>query len=352
MTAIDEKHNNADAASLIKLIRDSNPNLRPVELPAQVRKPLSRKKPNQPEPNLEDIKSEHQPENRSRDLHNLFWKYHLLYFGDGLYLTTSPTPKHINCPSLPGYYVRRSGTNMNFTLEFEGIETGERIISIEKRTTRSGVSFRYTLYSERKLIESTLVEAGASIHPHSGGIYRANFPKEILLMPPDSPYINYGLLSDRYGVWNIGSVPVLVPSKISVKSPKYHGKQNIYFHDLFNKPNTLHVGETPEVVAMFRKCESSHRRRLIHSVHRLLAKDPKAFETHDSWDPFPELKPYVHVGDGLHWDIHPKDDESNHHYKLGWLTIYNNRSLLAESGMFDVVVAVTVAVAYNHIHGS
>lgn len=351
MTPTDEAHKDENASFLISLIRDSNPNLRPVGITTEVSKLLTRKKPTAPEPHRKELHYQPEPVDESLNLSDPFWKYHLLYFGDGLYLTTNPTPKHINCQLLPGYYVRRSGNSLNFRLVFEGIESGEQIICVEKRTTKAGASFHYNLCPTRKLVQGKFVEEEVVPELYSGRASRVPFPNHLLPMPLDMPYTNFRYLSDQYGTWNIGSVPMLVPSKISAKTPKYQGKHNIYFHDLFKLPNTLHVGETPEVVAMFRRCESSHRKRLIQSIHRLLAKDTKVYGTEPALDPFAEVKTYVLAGDGLHWDLHPKDDEADHRYKLGWLTIYKDDALLENRGMFDIVVALMVAIAFDQNHG-
>lgn len=341
-----------DGAPLIALIRDSNPNLRPVDTIAPARKLLTRKKPGEPVPlpTAEDFATVPEEADTSRNLSNPFWKYHVLHFGDGLYLTTNPTPKHINCQALPGYYVKHSGNQRNFSLRFEGIESGEEIICVEKHTTKSGVSFRFSLHPRRKLVHGKFVEDETATDMH-GEVTACSFPKELPAIP-EIRNINFAWLADGSGKWNIGSVPMSTHSKISSKSPKYFGKHNIYFHDLFTKPNSWHVGETPEVVAMFRRCESSHRKRLIQSVHRLLAKDSKVYGSDAPLDLFAEVKTYALAGDGLHWDPYPKDDEPDHRYKLGWLSIYDDETLLANSGMFDIVVALTVAIAFdqNHSH--
>lgn len=333
--------------SLISLVRNSNPNLRPIDTPAQVRKPLTRKKPTEPEPLLraEELKDQVEPVEAASELKDPFWKYHVLHFGEGLYLTTNPTPKHINCQSLPGYYVKHSGDLRNFTLQFEGIESGEEIISVDKRTTKGDVSFRYHLHPRRTLIQGRLVdhEEKAGV---SGEVTCLRFPKEVPLLP-EMQTTNFGWREGGCATWNIGSVPMAVPSKLSLKASKYLGKHNIYFHNLFSKHHSWRVGDSPEVAAMFRRCESSHRKRFVQSVHRLLAKDSKVYGTDMPLDLFAEVKTYALAGDGLRWDLHPKDDEPDHRYKLGWLTIYNDEELLAESGMFDIVVALTVAIAFD-----
>lgn len=331
-------------------IRSENPNLHPVEpddmeFPAKSLGPR-RRKPPLPLPSELPLTEMSAPASSDQK----FWKFHLIKFGNDMYLTTNPTPRHLHCRSFPGYYIAVSGTFLDYTMTFEHIETGTTYFKIRKHSTHEGEFFRYKMRRIRRLEKGRIVES------EDGDVYenfirREAIPEKLLPSPPDFPITSY-LTQDFQGKpWSVGSVPRVRESRISHRDLRYIGKHSIYLHDNFR--DTIHgpIIGAPPVRCMFRPSDASVTKRAMRSINKLLKRDKTATKIKSAdldASMFPEISYYYKAGDGLYGDPHPLDDDPDKHLKYGWLSIYEDE-YLEIPGMFDLVVCLSVAIAYDFL---
>lgn len=153
-------------------------------------------------------------------------------------------------------------------------------------------------------------------------------------------------------------------------SSKFIRKRQVYFHQEFTDPNTCFSDiSLALVVAVFRPCETTTKKRILRKLHRISGNASEIGNLWSDWTDLdwqrhkqissslewkeqqselkaalPKVKPYSQAGDGLNFDKNPIDDEPNHIHKYGWLTVYD-RKLFGASGVFDVVVALTMAAS-------
>lgn len=183
--------------------------------------------------------------------------------------------------------------------------------------------------------------------------------------------------------YNLGMIPqarehhfALAPD--DKKDIKLIRKRFIYFHQEFFGSNTQYADlSLALVLAFIRPCETRAKKRILRKIHNLsnpsnigqgpfldlrLWKDWPDWDWHEWTDPrdwapnkyqnenlqllLPEIKPYSDIGDGLHFDKAPIDDEPDHIHKYGWLTVYD-LEVFNQVGIFDAVVALTVAASYK-----
>lgn len=328
-----------DNTPLTSLIRDENPNLHPVGHEPQVSKPRnSRKRPSFPVPE-EDVGKpdlEHTSQN--------FWKFHLVKFANDMYLTTNPTPRHLHCRSFPGYYIAVEGDLQDYTLSFEGIESGITYVRIRKQTKPDGEFFRYKLRRVRLLQHGKVME-NAEGSVYEGFLRREAIPSVFLPISPEFPLISYRTDDFDACGWSVGAMPRVRASRVNSAELKYWGKHNVYFHDNFGGSGP--ITEIPPVKAVFRPSEASTKKRVIRSLKRLLKVDDSTKNKEADVDSvYLETKTFYSAGDGL-YDVHPTDDDPDRNTKWGWLTIYEDDAFYAQAGMLDLVVGVTTAVSYE-----
>lgn len=196
--------------------------------------------------------------------------------------------------------------------------------------------------------------------PYSARLERTPIPRELLpqtlpsLLPlppplPNANLLNYeGVLCDGQ-LWSIGAVPRVRQSRLHPKEQKLVDKHNIYLHQLFRNPAMFREWEIPPALAVFRECEALARKRVLRQFNRLLrAADQDRPAALQPEDPFLDIKYYDQkLGDGLYFDRTPPDDEPDHKHKIGWVTIYEDAKTLAVPGMFDLAVALAVAIGHE-----
>lgn len=170
----------------------------------------------------------------------------------------------------------------------------------------------------------------------------------------------------------IGTIPQVRDRHFSLfdkeKPPKYVRKRHVYLHQEFLSPNRQFSDISLDLVAaVLRPCETRAKKRLIRKLHsisdgpiidRLLWGDWDLDDLKYRAGPLEstkdtgtmsqvlDMKPYADIGDGLYFDRMPADDEPDHVHKHGWLTVYDQK-MFSESGVFDLVVALTVAASYD-----
>lgn len=169
-----------------------------------------------------------------------FWKYHVLKFGNNLYLTTNPSLKHVYCRNGPGYYVEviYNNPSSNYTkfkdgykLIFEDIETiksikrdnRQPIMVIEKRAEELGGHITVSLLRESELIDGNI--GYSRIKPPTfdrvllPGIIDDAFTPFIKDMDVDfSEFKNYDFKDMNNIKWNVG--PILRVRKSKMKRMK------------------------------------------------------------------------------------------------------------------------------------
>lgn len=170
----------------------------------------------------------------------------------------------------------------------------------------------------------------------------------------------------------IGYIPQVRDSHFNLldrnKPPKFVRKRHLYFHQEFTSPNRQFSDICLDlVVAVVRPCEARVKKRLLRKLHsisdgsvidRLLWGDWDLDDLKYGAGPLEattdtgtmsqvlDIKPYSDIGDGLHFDKTPADDEPDHVHKHGWLTIYDQK-IFQEGGVFDLILALTVAASYD-----
>lgn len=280
-----------------------------------------------------------------------FWKFHMQVFANDIYLSTNPTMRHLHCRSAPGYFIsveRDSPTSKEFTMNFEDFETGVSLLRVGKQ--ESG-EFKYKVRRTRELRDGVIQEVAEPREVYGGVLRSRRIEPMFYPIPPLYAMRNFNTDPIDGKIWNIGDIP-RCRMKWSLSKRKevlqYIGKQNTYFHDNIEQKRVSDSSEVPPVKAVFRVCESRAKKRAIRSLNRLLRIDMDRGETSQEPDPYEEVKYYPKCGDGLYDDIYPRDDEPDHHIKLGWLTIYDD-DLLRTPGMFDLIVGLTAASAYDKL---
>ncbi|SGZ50781.1 CIC11C00000000449 [Sungouiella intermedia] len=346
-------------------VRHSNPNLQPLEgedaiTPVEPRTKLTRKRPSLPLPELlsttsldtsTSLNTSTSSRTSTSQFFQAFWKFHLIKFGNHMYLTTNPTPRHLHCRSFPGYFILIDGNALDYTMSFEDIETGASYLRIRKRTSREGEFFRYKVRRARGIQNGRISEID-NPEVHENFLRRELIPESLFPSPPDVPMVSYHTEDFNGTSWSVGAIPRARESRVSAGESKYIHKHNVYFHNTFEL--TYPINSIPPVRAVFRPSEASARKRMMRSLNRLLKFDSgkRKFKPDDmDSSMFSEVKSYYKAGDGLYGDHTPADDEPDKHSKCGWLTVYEDEQLFLEAGMFDMVVGLSVCVAYEKMIG-
>lgn len=205
-------------------------------------------------------------------------------------------------------------------------------------------------------------------------ISQAFFPLSV----PQPATTNYetDLAQKKFNLGNIPQarelhLPRVTENKKDVQMVR---KRYIYLHREFLGTNTQYADlSLALVLALIRPCETRAKKRFLRKIHSLsnsgrigqsssLWKEWPDWDWNEWTDPsdwspnnyrnenlqllLPDVKPYTDIGDGLHFDKVPIDDEPDHMHKYGWLTIYD-LAIFEEAGVFDSVVALTVAASYE-----
>lgn len=354
---------------------------------------VRRKKPSGPNPFSEQVSKNESGSGsgsqKGTQLNQPFWKFHVLRFGTCLYLTTNPTLRHLHCRNAPGYFVNISKKPLGYSMVFEDIETGEPLVKVEKVSDRRSDYFRFQVKKHRFIREGHVISTiepamdpvatadlypGPSIYkrPFSrekesgttellgidwldaflGTLLREPIPQTLLPITPQVPMSNYTSKMIDGQKWCVGSLPRYRESRLNPNDTKYIAKKNVYFHRCFEDLSRYFEWEVPPALAVYRECESASKKRAMRHFNRLLkigphssSKQPMSLETEVS--PFTEINSYYKCGDGVYFDKAPTDDEPDHHHKLGWITVYDDPNEFVQHGMFDLVVALTLAIGYE-----
>lgn len=336
-------------------IRHANPNLHPMETEMEVetaKRGPRRKKPTMPLPMELLPRTTSLSSSASTSFHQHFWKFHLVKFGSDMYLTTNPTPRHLHCRSFPGYFISVEGNSIDYTLSFEDIETGVTYLRIRKRTTKDREFFRYKLRRARAIVNGRVSETNDDIQVYENYLWQELIPDVLFPSPPDVPMTSYHTEDFTGGTWNVGSIPRVRESRMNASESKYVGKHYIYFHDNFTQKPTGAIHNVPKVKAVFRPTEASTRKRVMHSLNRLLRIDSsgKKFNSDEVGSTvFSDIKSYFKAGDGLYGQHNPADDDPDKRTKYGWLTLYEDDEFFLQWGMFDLVVGLSVCMAYEKL---
>lgn len=200
-------------------------------------------------------------------------------------------------------------------------------------------------------------------------------------------------LETQDGVWTVGLLPKIKSSgfgrlkhaskdfllESSDTADKITHKNHVYFfakNGTRNKNSNLHVrlsdyGSIPKkttgaengILALFRPHETKFRKKLAKDLKRLKNKTSDKFYIHladtsysfngmDGMDEASEAQEtaktelFFQPGDGIIDKYTP--DDSPVDSKLGWLTMYNELCL-RETGLFEIVLGMTVAVGYERL---
>ncbi|CCE89017.1 Piso0_001814 [Millerozyma farinosa CBS 7064] len=310
-----------------------------------------------------------------------FWKYHVLRFGKDYYLTTNPGLKHVYCRNGPGFYVEVVGDqDQPQQLIFRDIKLFEQKNESEvmRVSRRPDGAFRIRLRSAKGDLKQTVFEGDAAVQPLPSGF----IPQ--VQHNPWNHFRNYSFKDPSYGLWNIGSIPRVRPSRMSKlkhrltddqEEPafKLMGKRNIYFHRNFldhhyrSHPEKVifHDPKSPDfppVLALFRPNHASAKKKISTSFKSMDPFEKKArVQSSAASDKInsnlidndlaagADIQNYYTGGDGLYYVENPKDDTPDNN-KLGWITLYDDESVFntkEASPMFNLVLGLSLAVGID-----
>lgn len=296
-----------------------------------------------------------------------FWKYHVLKFGGNMYLTTNPELKHVYCRHAPGYYVEVKRTSGGgYVMTFQDGAHEHVLMTVERRPSNEGGHLTISMARASRVVglevkrrpvpQAPVDEAptlGVAVRSTAGRFNGLAIPQKLdqRVVPVIGEPVHFKtfVFKDfRNITWDVGHIPRTRPSRMR-DVLRLVGKRNVYFHQNFvNNHDTL-TGPFPPVVAAWRPCETKTRKKLVSSIRHLNAHDRRllAQSIDNDIGAGARVKTYFTAGDGLYYDRNPQDDAPDDN-KLGWLTIYEDASL-GQRGMFDLVVGLTLAVAYEQM---
>ncbi|CCH40649.1 hypothetical protein BN7_183 [Wickerhamomyces ciferrii] len=271
-----------------------------------------------------------------------FWKYHILEFGNGLYLTCNPDSKHIYCRNAPGFYIeiqyptlqsgRKDSTGKNgFRMVFKNQVDGDVFSTV----TMEGDKFEINLLSRYYLTEDGTLEIKEgdvqSYHHKTKNIDLKELQGKYI--ESQSKLVRYELEDINKDKWYLGSIPQF-KSATKLKNKRY-----IYFHEPKGK-----------ILACFRPQEVRAKKKLIKKFNRSLQSGSNGFyyDENNSDDTSGSSETiYYSPGDGV-FQQDPPDDSPND-VKLGWITIYDDFNKLKIPGMWEITLGFTLAAGFSQI---
>lgn len=272
-----------------------------------------------------------------------FWKYHVLEFGNGLYLTTNPDARHMYCRNAPGYHVEllypnnrngnvdRSGSS-GFRLVFKSQIDGQVFLTVTKSSKGFDIDLLRRYYENEKG-DLSLKEDFVESHHHT--------TKEIDIEELKGRYYETTAKLFRHQVsdfnnkqWFLGSIPQFKTAT------KLKNKRFIYFH----KP------ENEKILACFRPHEFRAKKRIIKKFNRSMKMGSNNYYYDEENDDGVSLSSnqesvYYAPGDGL-FEEDPPDDSPNNE-KMGWITIYDDYETLKIPGMWEMILGLTLAAGLS-----
>lgn len=343
------------------------------------------------------------PSTVSGDSHLPYWKYHVIRYGNDLYLTTNPDTKHLYCRHGKGYFVEVSYTDTlptpnpsnGFNLVFrDSNNTGRRdtpLLVITKKPQSQGGYMTVLVGSGGSFSLGLLRNHG----PFNGLVYPKTIPAQFMpnVDTTGVPVTNFEFKDVNNVRWNVGLVPrvkTLTMTMAKVKSrlwmaglmgrlaedahlSAFFGRNNVYFHQnyiiddneddddedavplLYKLKGPVGVddgtNDFPPVLAVFRP-------HLPQRMHKKLAKQLKRNRRpggimpglgtirHDQLDEDfgvgLKVDSYYTGGDGLYYVENPLDDCPDDD-KLGWITVYEDDRVFSNKVMFDMVIGLSLA---------
>lgn len=275
-----------------------------------------------------------------------FWKYHVLEFGKGLYLTTNPDAKHMYCRNAPGFHVEiiypnnkngrcDSTGRSGFRLIFKNQIDGDVFLTVTKNSEGFEVDLLRRYFENKKGEIVSVDEDPQSYHQRA---------IEIDVDELKGKYFESTLKPFRYQVsdfngkkWYLGSIPQFK------NATKLKNKRFIFFHE----------PKKEKILSCFRPQEVRKKKKLIKKFNRSVQSNSNSFFYNDDESNESGLSSrydsvYYAPGDGVFQEDPP--DDSPHGEKLGWITMYDDYDTLKVPGVWEMVLGLTLAAGFSKIH--
>lgn len=274
-----------------------------------------------------------------------FWKYHVLEFGNGLYLTTNPDAKHVYCRNAPGYHVEvlfpknsRGATDSSgrsgFRLLFRNEVDGDVFLTVTKHTDGFEIDLLRRYYEDKNgLLE--VIESDAKSHHYVASETSINELKG-QFYDSTTRLFRYQVVDFKDKLWYLGSIPQFK------NATKLKNKRFVFFHEV----------KKEKILACFRPHEIRAKKKLIKKINRSVQSNSNSFYYNDENSESSGLSSkydtiYYAPGDGL-FQENPPDDSPNNE-KLGWITIYDDYETLKSPGMWELILGFTLAAGFSKI---
>lgn len=236
-----------------------------------------------------------------------FWKFHVAVFGSAIYLTTNPSPRHLRCRFSPGYFVNKVGDSRNYSLVFEDLDSGDELLRVDRRADALTPDYGCLLQKVR------CVNCGKLKILETPGFHTKLRLATASLS--DSRAVSYDTTFPDGSTWSIGN------------------RLGEHFQERAGNNRDLLFYHGNEIISLYRPFRS-HVARRMH--HRLLP-DQGLSEN--------GITVYLQAEDPRQVS-YSRDDEAGHGPKYGWVTVFDH-AIFGQPGVFDTVIALSVAVGYE-----
>lgn len=274
-----------------------------------------------------------------------FWKYHVLEFGNGLYLTTNPDSKHVYCRNAPGYHVRvlfprfgngdtDSSGNSGFRLLFRNEVDGDVFLTVTKFSDGFEIDLLRRYYENK---DGVLDVVEDDVQTYDDRASKTSIDElKGQLYDPTARLFRYQLEDFDKEKWYLGSIPQFK------NATKLKNKRFVFFHK----------AKTEKVLACFRPQEIRAKKKLIKKFNRSVQSNSNSFYYNDENSENSGLSSkydtiYYAPGDGVFQEDPPDDSPNNE--KLGWITIYDDYETLKSPGMWELILGFTLAAGFSKI---
>ena len=274
-----------------------------------------------------------------------FWKYHVLEFGNGLYLTTNPDAKHMYCRNAPGFHVEimypnnsrgrvdKSGKS-GFRLVFKNEIDGDVFLTVTKNSQGFDVDMVRRFYENK---EGNLAAASGEVkgnHLHASEI-EVDELKRRYFESTLNPF-RYQLFDFNDKKWFLGSIPQFKTAT------KLKNKRFIFFHE----------PKRERILSCFRPQEIRTKKKLLKKFNRSVQSSSNSFFYNDEDTSESGLSSrydsvYYAPGDGVFKEDPPDDSPNNE--KLGWITMYDDFEIFKQPGMWELTLSLTLAAGFSKI---
>lgn len=236
-----------------------------------------------------------------------FWKFHVAVFGSAIYLTTNPSPRHLRCRFSPGYFVTKVGDAHNYSLIFEDLDSGDELLRVDRRAD----AFTHQYGCRLRKVRS--IDSGKIRVSETPG-FHTNLRLATVSLS-DSRAVSYDTTFPDGSTWSIGN-------RLGERFQEKAGT---------NRDLLFYHGN--EILSLFRPFRSHVARRVQHRLVPDQGRSENGMTVHLQAEDPRQVS-------------YSRDDEAGHGPKYGWITVFDH-AILGQPGVFDTVLALSVAVGYE-----